>query len=82
MKWTANLDSVTKDGGNVVAMVTFSSDSGETRTERVMGDTLDAEALADWCARRIASFDARDAAYASLAVGPITLRLKAPQPVV
>lgn len=76
--WITTLDSVTKDGGNIVAVVTFKSDSGETCTERVMGDTLDAESLADWCARRIASFEARDTAFATLAVGPITPRLNAP----
>lgn len=71
MAWTANLDSVEKIAGNVVAHVSY-TDGKEIITQDIPGDNLDAVSLAAFVGRKMASLVARDAAFATLVPGPIT----------
>lgn len=78
MAWTAELKSVSKENGNVVAVVEFVN-GDERVTATAGGDTLDEPTLADWCFRKIATFTARDSAYSTLALGPVDVRQKPAQ---
>lgn len=69
--WTPHLDSKERVGGNVVASVTFTSSAGERIVDTAVGNTLDREAIAHWCAIKIESLEARDRAFESLVIGPI-----------
>lgn len=72
MAWTSRLTSVVKLNGNVVPTVEFTNGT-DTITRQFQADNIDAAALAAICKRVIASLDARDAAFATHAPGPIAL---------
>jgi hypothetical protein len=70
--WTANLDEVTKNDGNVVAKVTFTSDKGEKIVQDIPSNSLTPDTLATFVGNRIQAFEARDLAFQTLVPGPIT----------
>lgn len=77
MAWTANLDSFERasSGLGVVAHVTF-TDGTLATTEAITVDSMTAQNLADIVADRLAGYEGREAAMATLAVGPITPGVK------
>lgn len=70
--WTATLDKVSKNEGNVIATVTYTSDTGETQVQDIPGNNLTPDILAAHVGNRIQALEARDLAYQTLVVGPIT----------
>ena len=63
--WTPTITSVTRQGRNVVAEISFEQD-GEIRKEVARGDDITLERLGIWCKSVVASFEAGDNAYAEL----------------
>ena len=61
--WKATLNSVSKEGGNVVANVTLSRDDGdlETITRDIPADSLNEEYLGKYLGNIVASRTKRDA---------------------
>jgi hypothetical protein len=70
--WTANLDKLLKTDGNIIASVTYTSDTGETQTQDIPGNNLTPDTLAAFVGDRIQALEVRDAAFETLAVGPVT----------
>jgi hypothetical protein len=77
MAWTANLDSFERSssGLGVVAHVTF-TDGTLATTEAITVDCMTAQSLANIVADRLAGYQSREDAMATLAVGPITPGIK------
>jgi hypothetical protein len=77
MAWTANLDSFERSssGLGVVAHVTF-TDGTLATTEAITADCMTAQSLANIVADRLAGYQSREDAMATLAVGPITPGIK------
>ena len=77
MAWTANLDSFERanSGLGVVAHVTF-TDGTLATTETITVDSMTAQNLADIVADRLVGYEGREAAMATLAVGPIVPGVK------
>lgn len=59
MAWTATLNSVTKEGGNVVATITFSQ-NGESIVDVLRADTLDEASLMRFVRNKVAALTNRD----------------------
>jgi hypothetical protein len=79
--WTANLDSVAKDGQNVVVMVTFTSGiTGETYQEQIPGNNLTPDNLATYVRNVIQDLTVRDLTIQILTptIGPITIPAPTP----
>lgn len=76
MTWTAEIVSKEKKDGMVRVTARFNSDNGDSPVTQIhFGDNLDADALNAWLFVKLASLNACDAAFASLAavqIGPIT----------
>lgn len=71
--WTANLDSATFDGGNVVAVITFThAVTGEKIVEKLRADDLTDARVAEFAYVKIRSLDSRDVSKTTLRIGPIT----------
>lgn len=74
MAWAAELLSVTKNEGNIVAAVRFADkDTGEQFERSIPGQDLTPENLASFCQRVIEGLEKRDAGFGAFAAGPITL---------
>lgn len=74
MAWSAQLSKAEVAGGNVVATVIFTNGL-DSLEERVPGNDLTPERLAEFVKRRIVGLEARDAALIDLKLGegqPIT----------
>lgn len=80
MAWTANLDRVSKsDNGNVIASVTFASDTGETIIQDIGGNDLTPDGLAAFCANKVQVLEVRDIAFQTfVTLGPVKLPAKTP----
>lgn len=65
MSWVRTLDKVGAKDGNVVATVTFTSDSGEVITRVIPGNDLTPERLAAFCDGFVAVLEVRDASLAA-----------------
>lgn len=71
--WTANLDSVKTDGGNVVATITFThAVTKEAIVEKLRADDLTDARIAEFAFQKIASLESRDVSRSTLTIGPIT----------
>lgn len=71
--WTANLDSVKTDGGNVVATITFThAVTKEAIVEKLRADDLTDARVAEFAFQKIASLESRDVSKSTLTIGPIT----------
>lgn len=75
--WKAELlKPAAKVGGNIVASVRFSADTGESFDQDIPGNALTPESLAAFCQRVCESREATDAsvlAFSSVQPGPIVL---------
>jgi hypothetical protein len=71
--WTANIDSVTQDGFVTIPKVTFTHKDGRVfQPDPPRGDDVDAARLSAWVKNQIARLDKRDAAAATIVIGPIS----------
>lgn len=74
MAWTAKIDRVVKDRGNVRAMVVFTEgQTQETFREEYLADNLDMGKVQKLATLRVRSLRARDMSFSSLAPGPVVL---------
>ena len=74
MAWAAEILSVRKSEGNVVASVRFADkDTGEQFDRDIPGQDLTPDGLAMFCQRVIEGLEKRDAAFPAIVVGPVIL---------
>lgn len=79
MAWSANLDKIVKSDGNVIATVTFTSDTGEKIAQDIPGNDLTKDNLTAFVSNKIQVLDVRDLAFKTLTVGPIAVPDKTPE---
>ena len=74
MAWAAELLSVAKNEGNIVASVRFADkDTSEQFDRSIPGQDLTPETLAAFCQRVIEGLEQRDAGFGAFVAGPVTL---------
>lgn len=78
--WSANLDDVKTESGNVVLTITFTNAATkETVVEKLRGDDISPARLGIFAYQKIASLDARDSSKRLFVPGPITPRAPTPR---